>query len=461
MRTLYFDCFSGVSGDMLLGALVDLGVDTRALEREIAKLGLENIRLVESRVERSTLSAVKIDVVVGDKIEAPGGRPEEYGHLDPAKAPAKVNRHSRSHAHGRTHDHHHEHPHEHEHLGQGSEHMPVGHSHEHGHDGRSRTLAEILDLIARAELPERVKERAMRAFGRLGEAEARMHGTTPESVHFHEVGAADAIVDVVGSMLGFEMLGVERFVCSPINVGGGSVTFSHGTFPVPAPATAELLRGAPIYSGETRLELATPTGAAVVSTVATEFGPMPELRVDRVGYGAGARDVPRRPNVLRLLLGDATAPDAIESSRVAVIEAAIDDSTPEALGFFIERALAGGALDVYAVPAMMKKNRPGVAVTLICDERDLERMTKLVFSETTTLGLRHRLSERRVLERESVTVETRVGPIRVKLGRAGGEVLSASPEFEDCREAALRSGIPLKEVQAMAIAAYRAKAGSQ
>jgi uncharacterized protein (TIGR00299 family) protein len=466
MRTLYFDCFSGASGDMLLGALVDLGVDPVALEAELCKLAIGDFRLETSRVQRSGLSAAKVDVVVGGQVEGPhgavlphGGDAHGHGH-DHGRA--QHHDHGHSHGHGGSHhDHGHgahgrEHPGHGTHGGEAASHGAHGDEvHGHGHS-HGRGPAEIVGLIASSGLSELTKRRAVRIFERLAEAEAKMHGTTPDQVHFHEVGAVDAIVDVVGACVGFEMLGVEQFVCSPLNVGGGSVTFSHGTYPVPAPATAELLRGAPIVAGEPRKELVTPTGAAIITTVSDAYGPLPEMRVERIGYGAGSRDFPRHPNVLRLMLGEARGLGADKASNVvAVIEAAVDDMPAEALGFFVERALDEGALDVYLTPAQMKKNRPGVELTLLAEAGDLERMVRLVFRETTTIGLRHRLAERRVLDRERVSVQTPVGPIRVKVARLGGEVVNAAPEYDDCREAALRSGLPLREVQALASAAYR------
>lgn len=413
MRTLYFDCFSGASGDMVLGALVDLGLDPAVLADAVDRLGLGDVRLEIARVERAALAATKVDVVVGGLVEGP------HGHV-------------------------HEHPHHHDH----------DQDHDHAHDaGTSRSLPEILELIARSGLTDRTKALASRIFARLGEAEGRAHGSTPDEVHFHEVGAVDAVVDVAAACAAFEALGVERFVSSPLNVGSGAVTFSHGAYPVPGPATAELVRGVPIYSGAVRKELLTPTGAAIITTVADSYGPLPELVVDRIGYGAGARDVPMHPNVLRLFLGDSAAAHR-GADRVAVVEAAIDDMTPEALGHFTERALAEGALDVYLTPVQMKKNRPGVEVTLLAETADLERMVRLVFRETTTIGLRHREASRRVLDRETFTVETPVGPIRVKVARLDGEVVNAAPEFEDCRSAAERTGIPLRQIQAFAAAAF-------
>lgn len=419
MRTIYFDCFSGISGDMVLGALVDAGVDPAAIAHEIGKLGLDDWRIETARVERSALAATKVTVVVGGKVEG---------------------------LHGEVHDHDHTHDHDHDHA--------HGHQHHHDHDhGASRGLVEILELIGRSALSETTKSRASRAFLKLGEAEARAHGTTPEQVHFHEVGAVDAIVDVVGAFAGLELLGAERFIASPVNVGGGTVTFSHGTYPVPGPATAELLKGVPIYSGEIQKELVTPTGAAILTTVVESYGRLPEMVVERIGYGAGTRDVPGRPNVLRVMVGE-TASSGARTDRVVVLEAAVDDMTAEALGHFSERALAAGALDVYFTPVQMKKNRPGVEITLLAEPHDLDRLARLVFRETTTIGLRQREVARRVLDREIVTVETEFGPVRIKIARLDGEVVNAAPEYEDCRAAAERAGAPLAAVQAAASAAY-------
>lgn len=431
MRTLYIDCFSGASGDMFLGALVDLGVDPAVLADELQRIDLDGYRLEVRRVDRSGLNAVKVDVVVGDSFESVGG----------AIVPADRRDDLHDHAHGH-HAHHH---------GHGAGHGHDQHSHDHG---PSRNLAEILQLIESSRLSDRTKAAALRVFTRLGDAEARAHGTTLDQVHFHEVGAVDAIVDVVGTLIGFELLGIERFVSSTVRVGGGETTFSHGTYPVPTPATAELLRGVPIAAGPVDVELLTPTGAALLSSVVESYGPMADFRIDRVGYGAGTRDFPGRPNVLRLYVGS-TGETSAGGDTVAVIEADIDDASPEVMGYFLERALADGALDAYFTPVQMKKNRPGVAVTVLVDPRRLDDMIRLVFRETSTIGVRHRLVERRTLDRECVTVETDHGPIRIKVSRLDGEIVSAAPEYEDCREAARRTGVPLRQVYDTAAAAYR------
>ncbi len=400
MRTLYFDGFSGASGDMLLGALVDLGVSVTALTSGLGSLGLGGYELYAHRVDRSGLSAVKLDVVVNGQVEGPHG--EVHGHAQ-------------------------------------------------HHAGHGMHLGQILHVIGSSKLPDRVRDRAMRVFARLGEAEARVHGSTPEQVHFHEVGAVDAIVDVVGACLGFELLGIERFVCSPLNVGGGTVTFSHGTWPVPAPATAELVRGVPVYSYGPQKELLTPTGAAILTTVASEYGPLPAMTVEAIGYGAGAQDFAGSSNVLRLMLGHtATA----GSERVCVLDATVDDMTAESLAYFAERALAEGALDVTLTPTVMKKGRPGVNLRVLARVGDRERLARLVLRETSTIGLRWSEVNRMVLDRESVSVTTPVGEIRVKVARLDGEVVNVAPEFEDCRQAALACAQPLAEVQRMALDAY-------
>lgn len=397
---------------MIVGALIDLGLDVDALRAQLATLPVDGFEVEVRQVERASLRACKVDVVVGGRVEGPGGAI-----------------HAHPHAHG----------------------CDAGAAHSHG---ESRSLEAILDVIDRSGLTDATKDRSRSAFHRLASAEARAHGKSPEAVHFHEVGAIDAIVDVTAAMAGFEMLGVERFLASSLNVGSGTVTFSHGTYPVPGPATAELLRGVPVYSGAVRKELVTPTGAAILTTVVESYGLLDGFTIDRVGYGAGTRDEAGHPNVLRALLGTTEVAGA-PSARVAVIEASIDDMTPEALGYFVERAMAEGALDVAVAPVTMKKSRPGAALTLLVEPRDLDRMCRLVFCETTTIGLRHHEVSRRVLDRSHVVVATAAGPIRMKIARLDGAVVNAAPEFEDCREAASRTGVPMRQVQAMALAAYR------
>ncbi|HEV3468896.1 MAG TPA: nickel pincer cofactor biosynthesis protein LarC, partial [Pyrinomonadaceae bacterium] len=315
-----------------------------------------------------------------------------------------------------------------------------------------RHLADIERIIDDSRLGERVKSRAKLIFKKLAEAEARVHGVGVERIHFHEVGALDSIVDVVGACVGFELLGVERFVCSPLHVGSGTVEMAHGRFPVPPPAVAELLRGAPVYSTGVGGELVTPTGAAIVAALCESFGPLPPLTVEATGYGAGARDYEGFPNVLRVLVG---APGAAEFERLLMIETNVDDVSPQVIGHVAEQALARGALDCYVTPVQMKKNRPGVLVSILCRPAEREAMFELLFAETTTIGARCYEVERRALEREVVAVGTEFGPIDVKVARLRGEVKGFTPEYEQCREAAARAGVPLRIVEEAARAAFR------
>lgn len=407
MRTLYLDCFAGISGDMLLGALLDLGLDFGLLESELAKLELHGYALECKPTDRCGITASKFDV--------------------------------------HTHQHHQHHQHDHD--------DDLHPHHHHDHDHQHRPLSEIVRLIEVSAISPGVKERALAVFRRLGEAEAKIHGVPIETVQFHEVGAVDSIIDIVGSCIGLEMLGVERIICSPLHVGTGTFECAHGTYPVPGPATAELLRQAPIYAGEIVGELVTPTGAAIVSTLAAGYGPLPSMKVLRVGYGAGTRQYPRFPNVLRAYLGE-TGGEATPNT-VAVIETNLDDLTPQVLGHLMERAFAEGALDLFYTPVQMKKNRPGVLLTVLCAMEDRERLVDLIFRETTTIGVRHRLEERTTLRREHVTVETAFGPIRIKIAYdADAQRRNFAPEFDDCQEAATTHGVALREVQQAAIIAF-------
>ena len=398
-RVAYLDCSSGASGDMLLGALVDLGLSVDALRSELAKLPLKGYRIEAHKVHRSGLHATKVDVVVDP----------EPGH---------------------------------------------GHGHGHGDQPPHRGLREILDLVDKSALEPAVKDRAARLFRRLAEAEAAVHGTTPEEIHFHEVGAVDSIVDIVGGVLGLSWLRADRIVASPLNVGTGTVSMSHGVFSVPPPATALLVQGVPVY-GAGEGELLTPTGALLVTGHATAYGPLPPLRSEGVGHGAGSRDTPGRPNVLRLIVGEeaGTAP----SQKVLVLEAEMDDLSPQLCGPLLEKLFSAGALDVYYTAIQMKKGRPGILVTVIAEPDRREAAEEVLFSEATTLGVRRQEWERTVLDREVVTVETPYGPVGVKVGRRGGRVYNAQPEFDDCQRVATARGVPVKEVWAAAVAAYRTR----
>jgi hypothetical protein len=325
-----------------------------------------------------------------------------------------------------------------------------------GQDEKHRHLRDVLAILDASTLEAPVKEKAAALFRRLADAEAAVHGTSPEKVHFHEVGALDSIVDIVGGVIALRSLSASRFVSSPLNLGSGTVTMSHGTFSVPPPATARLVAGVPVYAdGEG--ELVTPTGALLVTGHATEYGPLPAVRLEATGHGAGTRDTPGRPNVLRLLVGQEAA---AEGGRVLVLETEVDDASPQLLGPLLERLLAAGALDAFFTPVLMKKGRPGVLVTVLAAPERREVVEELLFRETTTLGVRRSEWLRTELERETATVATAYGPVRVKVGRRGAVVYNAWPEFEDCQKLAGEKGVPVKEVLAAALAAWRSGRGN-
>jgi uncharacterized protein (TIGR00299 family) protein len=319
-----------------------------------------------------------------------------------------------------------------------------------------RHLRHIEEMLGESSLAPAVKEKTLAVFTRLAEVEGKLHGKPPGSVHFHEVGAVDAILDIAGTCAGLELLGIEALFCSALNVGSGRVQAAHGTLPVPAPATAELLKGLPVYSTGVEGELVTPTGAALVATLATRFGPMPSIRVEAIGYGAGASDFPGHPNIARLFVGE-TGEAGMGANVVSVIEANVDDMSPQLYGYLMEQALAAGALDVTCKPVQMKKDRPGIGVTVLCPPEKADYFAQLIFEQTTTIGLRIYEARRQVLERESATVETPYGAVRVKLARRNGQVLNAAPEFEDCKRIAREKSVPLKDVMLAAQVAYRAR----
>jgi len=435
MRIAYLQCFSGISGDMFLGALVDAGVSPKLLTETVAILGL-GARLEISRVDRSGISATKVDVWAGGEKDQPR---DEYWRIRRDKQ-----------VHERVHEHRHPQAHVHD-LHSDPEHEEDAHDGEHGH---GRGLREIRQIIQRAAIGESAKNRAIAMFEALGKAEAKIHNCDVEQVHFHEVGAVDAIVDIVCAAVGSEALGVEEWVCSPLNVGGGTVECAHGRFPVPAPAVVELLKGAPIYSSDIQKELVTPTGAAIVSVLATSFGEVPPLRVSASGYGAGSRDLPGMPNVLRLMVGDAIQESRQATETISVLEANLDDLNPQVFGYVMDRLLAEGAMDVFATPVQMKKNRLGTVLTVLSLPQDAERLIRLIFAETTTLGVRMREERREVLVRRSLPVQTPWGEVRMKVANLNGTVMNYAPEYEDCRRIASERGVPLKSVMQEAIRAY-------
>jgi hypothetical protein len=387
MRGLYLDCFSGISGDMVLGALVDLGVEPSHLRSELQKMPVKGYTLSASRVTRANLGGTQVKVEV-----SAAGQPE-------------------------------------------------------------RGIRDIRSIFEKSRLSPAVRARALKAFDALVDAEARVHRIPRERVHLHEVGAVDALVDIVGAMIGMERLGWPRVVCSPLHVGRGMVTMEHGTFPVPPPAVAELLKGRPCYATEVEGELVTPTGAALAVTLASDFGPLPSMRIQKVGYGAGTKEFDHHPNLLRVLYGELEDQAALHET-VLVLETTIDDMNPQLYGHLMDRLFAAGALEVFYTPIQMKKNRPGTKVTIICPKQRLEEVGGVIFRETTTIGFRYLPMGRIELSRRIDTVRTPYGPIRMKVSFHDGEVVQAMPEYEECRAAALKARAPLKTVQQAALHAF-------
>jgi pyridinium-3,5-bisthiocarboxylic acid mononucleotide nickel chelatase len=446
MRIAYLECFSGMSGDMFLGALIDAGVPPRVLEETVAALGL-GARLEISRVVRSGISATKVDVWVDGEKDLP--REEFWAQQEQKAAQTPAHTH---HDHG----HHHEHKHSSEpDVSRTGALAPHEHSHPHEH-AHSRGLTEIREIIGKAAIKETAKRTAIAIFEALGTAEAKIHATSIEDVHFHEVGAVDAMVDIVCAAVGAEELGVDQIICSPLNVGGGMVKCAHGTFPVPAPATVELLKHAPVYSSGVQAELVTPTGAAILKVLATRFAAFPEMTVGKSGYGAGTREFPGHPNVVRLTIGEAASTLAAKtaSETVTVLEANLDDLNPQVFGYVMDRLFEEGALDAFGIPVQMKKNRPGMLLTALCKPQDASHLTQLIFTETTTLGIRRRDEVRQILARRWENVCTQWGDVRIKIASMNGTVTNYAPEYEDCRRIAAEHRVPLKTVMQEAAREY-------
>jgi pyridinium-3,5-bisthiocarboxylic acid mononucleotide nickel chelatase len=397
-RLLYLDCFSGIAGDMVLGAMLDAGLPLAELKGALGSLAMSGYEVTAERVLRAGVSATKFRVTE---------------HSAPST----------------------QHP------------APAHHPHRH--------LKSIYELIDRSALSPAGRTRAKELFQRLGEAEAAIHQTSLERVHLHEVGALDSIIDIVGVVFALEWVGADRIVCSPLNVGGGMVQSAHGLFPVPAPATLKLLGDVPVYSGAIQKELVTPTGALIATSYAASFGPIPEMVLEKVGYGAGDRDNPGTPNVLRVLIGRAA--DRPRGDRVVVIECEIDDMNPQIFGVAMDSLYAAGALEVFYVPVQMKKNRPGTLLTVVAPPERRSALSEVIFKETTTIGLRYSEVDRECLEREMVTVDTSVGAVRFKVASRDGRVVNAVPEFDDCARIAASSNLSVKEVQAIAVQAYGAR----
>jgi uncharacterized protein (TIGR00299 family) protein len=426
---------------MFIGALIDAGVPRQIFEEAVEALGV-GAKLEISRVNRSGITATKVDVLINGERDTPR---VERRTSDP---------HVHSHHHHEEHSHSHSHKHGHE---DGLEHHD---SHVHP---PARGLNEIRQIIGNAALSDTAKKRAVAIFEKLGEAEAKIHNVRIDEIHFHEVGAVDALVDITCAAVGAETLQVDEFVCSSLNVGGGTVNCAHGTFPVPAPATVELLTGVPVYSSGLQAELVTPTGAAIVRTLVGRFASFPGMKIEKSGYGAGTRDFAGHANVLRITIGEeVTDVDRSEGGRatylsketITVLEANLDDLNPQLFGYVMDRLLEAGALDVFGTPVQMKKNRPGTLLTVLAKNEDAEKLEQIIFAETTTLGVRRREERRHVLARKWQTVATRFGEVRIKIASMNGSVSSYAPEYEDCRRIAAEQRVPLKMVMQEAVQEY-------
>ena len=411
MRVLYFDCFAGAAGDMIVGALLDAGLPLESLQHALGSLAVEGWDVSIERVIKTGISATKFRV-------------HEHAHSHSAAGP------------------HHDH----------------AAGHHHHDDAPHRSLREIEAAIGRSALTAAGQARAIKMFRRLGEAESAIHGIPIEQIHLHEVGALDSIIDIVGAVFAIEWFSADRIVVSPINVGSGMVRTEHGVFPVPAPATVSLIKNAPVYSTGIQSELLTPTGALILTEFATEYGPIPPMTIDRVGYGAGDRELKETPNVVRVLIGEAEGakPQAAspKSHRVCVLECEIDDMNPQIFGVLMEQLYAAGALEVFYSAVQMKKNRPGTLMTIVATPEHRDVMTEIVFRESTTIGIRHQELSRECLAREMVTVTTTLGAVRFKVARRDGRVVNAQPEFEDLAKLSAERGIPIKDVQALAHKAW-------
>ncbi len=441
-KALHFDCFSGVAGDMVLGALLDLGLPLEALRGALGSLAIEYGGVSAARVLRAGVSATKFQAdaeLPPADAHVPDHHQDDHHHDDHGHP-------DHPHGHGHDHDHdHHDHGHQHHHDD------PGGASHAAAHHDH-HTLSEIAGFIRRSALSPQGRDRAIHLFERLAEAEAAIHGLPIDRVHLHEVGALDSIVDIVGAVYGLEWLGAQAVTSSALNVGSGTVQCAHGTFPVPAPATARLLRGAPVFAGAIAKELVTPTGALIVTDYASSYGPLPPMRVDGIGYGAGSRDFAGHPNVVRLFVGESAG--AAPAERVVTIECEIDDMNPQLFGPLMDRLAAAGALDVFYAAVQMKKGRPGTLVTVIAPPERRPAISEVLFAETTTIGVRYQEVLRDRLDREIVPVDTPLGAIRFKVASRDGRVLNALAEFDDCARIAAERRMPVKDVQAIATRAW-------
>ncbi|MDQ6421543.1 nickel pincer cofactor biosynthesis protein LarC [Paenibacillus sp. LHD-117] len=435
MRTLYLDCISGIAGDMTLSALVDLGADPTYIESHLRKLPIDDFTMAFIPVNRKGITAKWLDLKFAEHAHS-HNHEHDHGH-------SHTHSHSHDHDHGHSHTHSHSHDHDHDHAPSHGHAHAHSHDHGHHHDHEHRKATDIMAMIRSSSMPERVKARSIAIFEVIAAAEGKIHGMDPAEVHFHEVGAMDSILDIIGVCLALESLDIGEIIVSPVPVGHGRIRIAHGVYPIPAPATAEILTGVPLSAFTAQGELTTPTGAGIAKALAASFGSTPGGVIERIGYGAGTKDFDH-PNVIRAVLYRESQSASDET--IAVLETQVDDMTGERLGYTMDRLFAAGALDVYYTPVFMKKNRPGVLLTVLCQPKDKVRCEDILLRETSTFGVRSYSADRRILSRSWIDVNTRYGNVRVKQAFEGEKLVKSAPEYEDAAEAARQFGVALEEV---------------
>jgi pyridinium-3,5-bisthiocarboxylic acid mononucleotide nickel chelatase len=426
MKILYLDCQSGISGDMTLSALIDLGANITYITDHLEKLPIDSFSLNVKQVVKKGISSKQLVLHFDEPVE-------HHHHHDHNEEQHEHNHESGDH----THDNHHEHDHHHHHLHDDHHHHNGHHHHEH------RKASTILKMIEDSHLPARVKERSLSVFQVIAEAEGKIHGMNPKEVHFHEVGAMDSIIDIIGVCLALESLGVDKIIASPVPTGHGKLMMAHGLYPIPAPATAEILKGVPLADFHVKGELTTPTGAGFLKALTHEYGNIPPLPIENIGYGAGKKDF-EHPNVLRAILFNAK--ETAQREQISVLECQLDDFTGEALGYLMEKLLGQGALDVYFTPVTMKKSRPGTLITVLAKPEKVFSLEELLLRETSTFGVRRSEWSRRILSREIKEVETAYGKINVKIGKLDGDIIKVFPEYEDVKKASYQHNVSFVEV---------------
>ncbi|MCJ8008455.1 nickel pincer cofactor biosynthesis protein LarC [Lederbergia wuyishanensis] len=461
MKALYIDCFSGISGDMMVGALIDAGASPEKIKSELKKINVTGYEIKCTRVVKEGISSIKFDVILDEEHSHVhdhhhhGTHGHSHGEHDHTHDGHTHHHHDHDHS---NHEHHHQehnhdqshHYHEHNPTHHGSNHH---HEHDHSHDGHHHhhhsRYADIVKLIDDSELSSKVKERSKQIFAPIAKSESKIHNMSIEDVHFHEVGAIDSIVDIIATAIALEELEIEKIITSHVPLGSGKIRISHGIYPVPAPATLDMMKNVPIAPSDLPYELTTPTGAGIVVSQSDSYGTLPAMKISSIGYGAGTRNIPGRPNVLRVMVGELLEGNEHivgKQETITVLECHMDDMTGEAFGYLMEKLLNEGALDVYYTPIFMKKNRPGTLVTVLAPEHREAILTDILFKETTTLGVRKNTWARSILDRQMIHVETAFGLIKIKQAIKNGQVIRAVPEYEDVKKAASEHAVSFQEV---------------